>query len=171
MNISQTTFLSEVISGESIPVGKMAYFRARLSNKLHELILKEFVRLSQHGKISRADLARRIGRKPEQVTRWLGAPGNWTLETFSDLALGMGYEPAFSLISLKAIQITKQTFNKTRGDSDLLKKILAPSTQESTKTDRALSARLPSAENQGRNSTSIFSLPHTQPQQRSELRQ
>jgi len=107
MTTSQTSFLSEILSGQPIPIGKLAYFRARLSNKIHELVLSEFMRLERENKISRAELARRIRRKPEQVTRWLGAPGNWTLETFSDLLLGMGYEPQLSLSHLADRQIEK----------------------------------------------------------------
>jgi hypothetical protein len=99
MTTSQTSFLSEIISGDPIPANKLGYFRARLTNRLHELIITEFERLSQSGKISKADLARRIGKKPEQITRWLGAPGNWTIETVSDLAIGMGCEPKINLLS------------------------------------------------------------------------
>jgi len=101
MTTSQaTSFLSEILNGEPIPIGKLAYFRARLSNRIHELVLAEFVRLERERKINKAELARRLGRKPEQVTRWLGAAGNWTIETLSDLMLGMGCEPALSVTSL-----------------------------------------------------------------------
>lgn len=99
MTTSQTSFLSEIISGDPIPANKLGYFRARLINRLHELIITEFDRLSKSGEISKADLARRIGKKPEQITRWLGAPGNWTIETVSDLAIGMGCEPKINLSS------------------------------------------------------------------------
>lgn len=97
---SPTSFLSEIISGEDIPPGKLEYFRSRLSNRLHEIIIDEFVRLSETKKITKADLARRIGKSPAQITRWLGAPSNWTLDTVSDLALGMGCEPTLGLKSL-----------------------------------------------------------------------
>ena len=42
--------------------------------------------------LTKAELARRIGRRPEIVTRLLGSPGNWRLETVSDLLLGIGAE-------------------------------------------------------------------------------
>jgi len=92
MTMSQTTFLSDVTSGEPIPAGKLAYFQARLSNLLHEAVLSRFIKLEKERGFTRADLARRIGRKPEQVTRWFGSPGNWTLETISDLLIGMECE-------------------------------------------------------------------------------
>jgi hypothetical protein len=53
--------------------------------------------------MTRGFLARRLGKKPEQITRWLGAPGNWTLETLSNLLVAMGYEPQFSAQPLDQI--------------------------------------------------------------------
>jgi hypothetical protein len=101
MTTSQpNVFLSEIVSGAPIPPEKLGYFRGRLSNRFHELVLDLFVELEQAGKITRAALARRIGKAPEQVTRWLGAPGNWTTDTISDLLLGMGYEPALAATDL-----------------------------------------------------------------------
>lgn len=84
--------------------GMLAYFRARLSNRIHEIVLTEFVARESEGCINRAELARRIRRKPEQITRWLGSPGNWTLDTVSDLLLGMGLEPALSLQNVTGTQ-------------------------------------------------------------------
>ena len=100
MNTSTHSFLSEILNGENIPIGKLAYFRGRLSNRIHELVLTEFARLSKAGLINKAQLAERIGRKPEQVTRWLGTPSNWTLETVSDLLLAMGLEPRIAVVQL-----------------------------------------------------------------------
>jgi hypothetical protein len=97
MSTSQMQFLTEILEGEVIPLGKLAYFRERLRNRLHQLVIREFVRQEDINRLTRAELARRIGRAPEQITRWLGAPGNWTLDTVSDLMLGMGTEPAFDI--------------------------------------------------------------------------
>ncbi len=96
-----TPFLSEILEGSVIPEGKLAYFRARLSNRLHELVLSTFLKVEKRDQFSRADLAKRIGRKPEQITRWFASPGNWELDTVSDLLLGMGFEPALSIVNLK----------------------------------------------------------------------
>jgi hypothetical protein len=85
----QTSFLSEISKGEPIPIGKLAYFRERFRDRLYELVVSEFLKKERAGELTRAELARRIGRKPEQITRWLGAPGNWTIETVSDLLLAI----------------------------------------------------------------------------------
>jgi DNA-binding phage protein len=100
MTTSHSAFLSEILAGEPIPLGKLAYFRERLRNKLHEIISLEFIRQHHERGLTKADMARRIGRKPEQVTRWLGAPGNWTLDTVSDLLLAMGSEMEFTVMSV-----------------------------------------------------------------------
>jgi len=70
----------------------LGYFRARLKNRLHQLVLSEYLKLEAREGFTKADLARRIDKRPEQITRMLGAPGNWTLDTVSDLLLAMAYE-------------------------------------------------------------------------------
>jgi hypothetical protein len=95
---SQTTsFLTDIFEANQISVRTLAYFRARLRYRLHALVRAEFEHQAGAGKINRAALARRIGRKPEQVTRWLNTPGNWTLDTVSDLLIGMGAELDFQV--------------------------------------------------------------------------
>jgi hypothetical protein len=101
MTTSQTTsFLFEVAEGQPIPLHKLAYFRERQRNRAYDLIIGKFLELEKNGLLTRAELARRIGRAPEQVTRWIGTPGNWTLDTMSDLMLAMGAELAFSELPL-----------------------------------------------------------------------
>jgi hypothetical protein len=101
MTTSQTqSFLTEILDGNPIPLNKLEYFRARLRSRLHQLVLGEFLRQEDKG-LHQAELARRINRKPEVINRLLGAPGNWTLNTISDLLLGMGAEPEFRLDHFK----------------------------------------------------------------------
>lgn len=93
MTTSQkNSFLSD-IAADDFPIGKLAYFRARLKNRLYNFILEEF----EKSGLSRADLARRMHIKSSaQITRLLGAPGNWTLDTISDLLLTISKaEPNF----------------------------------------------------------------------------
>lgn len=96
-----TPFLSELLKESVIPEGKLAYFRARLGNRLHELVLSTFLKVEKRDHLSRAELAKRLGRRPEQITRWFASPGNWELDTVSDLLLGMGYEPELSVTNLR----------------------------------------------------------------------
>jgi hypothetical protein len=97
----RTAFLSEIISGQQIPLGTRSFFQERFRSRLYDLVVSEFLKQEQASGLTRAEVARRIGRKPEQITRWLGAPGNWTLETVSDLLLAISKaEPAIDLSPL-----------------------------------------------------------------------
>ena len=94
-------FLSEVLNEDRIPLGKLSYFRERFRDRLYDLVLDEFFKQESETGLTRAEVARRIGRRPEQITRWFGAPGNWTLETVSDLLLAISKsEPDVSLLPL-----------------------------------------------------------------------
>jgi len=104
MSTSQAQFLMEVLdldNHDGISLHKLAYFRERLRNRLHQVILSRFLTLEDSRGFTRADLAHRIGREPTQITRWLGAPGNWTLDTVSDLLLGMASELDFTATFLR----------------------------------------------------------------------
>jgi hypothetical protein len=81
--------LSELAAGLPIPLEKRAYFHARVLNGFYQYILKKFLEEEQAGRLTKAELARRIERKPEVVSRLLDAPGNWRLETATDLLLGI----------------------------------------------------------------------------------
>lgn len=109
MATSQTTFLSDILDTAVIPNGKLAYFRARMSNRLHSLILDLFVRLEKEKKLTRAQLATRIGKNPAQITRWFASPGNWEADTLSDLLLGMGCELQFSASELASPAVNADT--------------------------------------------------------------
>lgn len=91
MNTSRITFLNEINDlSKTIPEGKLAYFRERLRLKLYDVIMAAFDDLEKEGALTRADLARRINKDPAQITKFFASPGNWTVDTISDLALGVG---------------------------------------------------------------------------------
>lgn len=105
---------SEVVSGADLSEGTLAYFRARLRNRLFEAVLKEFISQSESTKFSRADLAKRLRKNPSQITRWLSSPGNWTLNTASDLLVAMGQELGISVESIA------DSVNATTGDAKVV---------------------------------------------------
>ena len=83
MSISRASTLSEPAGTDEVAAGTLAYFRARLKQRIYSLAIKEFKKSG----LSQADLARRLGKEPAQVSRLLSGPGNLTLETVSDLLL------------------------------------------------------------------------------------
>lgn len=89
MTISQTFIMSEIANGESIPAGKLAYFRERQKNRLYDFIVSKFLEKEKNSGLTKAEIARRLDKRPEQVTRWLATPGNWTMDTISDLMLAI----------------------------------------------------------------------------------
>lgn len=89
MPTSPTSFLSEILEGTRIPIGKRAYFQERLRNRVYDMIVAEFLRLSEKTGLTQKKLSERVGRGPDQVNRWMSSPGNWTLDTVSDLLLGI----------------------------------------------------------------------------------
>jgi hypothetical protein len=81
--------LYEVDAKLPIPLEKRAYFHARVLNSFYQFVLGKFLEEERAGRLTKAELARRIERKPEVISRLLGAPGNWGLETATDLLLGI----------------------------------------------------------------------------------
>jgi len=91
MPTSQEQFFSELAAGHSgptVPEAKRVYFQTRLRNRLFNYILGRFVQEQKKG-LTKAKLARRIGKPPEMINRWLGSPSNLTIDTVSDLLLGI----------------------------------------------------------------------------------
>jgi hypothetical protein len=82
MNTSRTTSrLSKPIDSEPISPSTLEYMRTRNRMHLFSLVHEEFRRSG----ITRLQLARRMGRGLDRISHLLGAPGNWTLDTASDL--------------------------------------------------------------------------------------
>jgi hypothetical protein len=94
MTISATTTIASEVEAGVLSAETRAYFQARLRNRLYDLVLRKFSQAEGEKQMTKAELARRIGRRPEVITRLLSSPGNWTLDTVSDLLLGIaGEEP------------------------------------------------------------------------------
>lgn len=87
MNTSLKTFMLSKPEGcEQVPLGTFGYFRARNKGRVYDLVLNEFIKSG----LTQADLARRMGKGKDIVCRLLGTPGNWTLNTVSDLLFAIG---------------------------------------------------------------------------------
>ena len=89
----KTPFLSEIEAGNvRIPPHKLAYFQARLRNNIYDFVVEKFLENERRGEITKALIGKRLGTDPARISRLLGAPGNWTLNTISDLLLGIAAE-------------------------------------------------------------------------------
>ncbi len=92
MPTSQISILSEIEQGKPISLRTRKYYRRRLQNKFHRLILQAFREQEKKVKLTQKQLADRIDSRPEQVNRWLGIASNLTLSTLSDLLLGIAVD-------------------------------------------------------------------------------
>jgi hypothetical protein len=82
MTTSRSTFaLSRPSGAELVTESTFSYLRTRNRLRTFDLIQREF----EEAGITQAALASRMGKDPGQLNRLLGAPGNWTLDTVSDL--------------------------------------------------------------------------------------
>jgi hypothetical protein len=68
-----------------------AYFQQRLRLRVFNFLLRKFITAQKDG-LTKAGLARRIEKTPDLINRWLGASSNLTLDTISDLLLGIAAE-------------------------------------------------------------------------------
>jgi transcriptional regulator with XRE-family HTH domain len=87
----QKDFLSEILGGTPIPEDKLVYFRERLRDRLHSAILAAFEQRAKKG-FKQSDLAERINKKRAQIARWLSTTSNLTLDSISDLMVGLGMD-------------------------------------------------------------------------------
>jgi transcriptional regulator with XRE-family HTH domain len=68
------------------------YYRQRQKNRVFSKIAAYFAEEAERRGITKHDIAEALGRDPSQITRWLSAPSNLTLDTISDLLLALGAE-------------------------------------------------------------------------------
>lgn len=88
----QISFLAEILDWKPIPEDKLVYFRERLRDRLHAAILSAFLTRSKERGFKQKDLAARIHRAEGQITRWLSTTNNLTLDSISDLMVGLGMD-------------------------------------------------------------------------------
>lgn len=67
--------------GEAVPATTRDYFRFRAKRQAYDLVMREL----QSSGISRAELARRLDKGKDRVSKMLGGPANWTIITLADL--------------------------------------------------------------------------------------
>lgn len=92
MSSFQTSLPTELAGDEPLSFATREYFRSRLRTRLYDMVVRKYSAKHKTGKISQRELAARIRRRPEVINRLLASPGNWTLDTISDLLLGIGPE-------------------------------------------------------------------------------
>src|SRR5580658_1068046 len=123
----QMEFLSEILEWKPIPPDTLVYFRERLRHRLYVAILDAFAPRVKERSLKQADLAIRIHRKRAQIARWLSTQNNLTLDSISDLMVGLGMDfDAFPFTPIeKTITAGNHQVSSKKADSgNALKKAL-----------------------------------------------
>lgn len=107
MTTSRTGLLSKPEAGQRVAATAFAYMRARARRRAYNLVIKEFKKSG----ITKAELARRLGKGAPEVSRMLGGPANWTIQTVADLLFAIsGAEPTWDI----AYPLDRPARNDTR---------------------------------------------------------
>lgn len=89
MTYSQkNSVLSEIQGEAAISPGTLAYLCERVRNDFYDYVMSRF-RDEEASGLTKTDLARRIGKTPDRISHILGAPGNWTLDTVTELLIAI----------------------------------------------------------------------------------
>jgi len=92
ISAQQKSFLAEILEDRPIPEATLIYFRERFRDKLHSAILEAFLIRAKEKNLKQQDLAARIHRTKGQISRWFNTPSNLTLDSISDLMVGLGMD-------------------------------------------------------------------------------
>ena len=76
-----TQLLSKPVEGKRIPETTLVYFRTRNRMRAFSAVHQEY----EASGIDQKELGKRLGKSKSRISRLLGAPGNWTHDTSSDL--------------------------------------------------------------------------------------
>lgn len=68
------------------------FYRRRLQSSIYHAFLRRFAELAEKEGLTKKELASEIEMDAGQLSRLFRSPGNWKLDTISDLLLGMGAE-------------------------------------------------------------------------------
>ncbi|OMQ42074.1 hypothetical protein BKP54_25375 [Ensifer sp. 1H6] len=76
-----TSILARPTGDEKVSKRAIGYASESAREELFDLVLRNCVESG----VTKATLARRLDKDPAQITRLLGAPGNWTIDTVAEL--------------------------------------------------------------------------------------
>jgi len=93
MRTSRGSWLVKPEGDEKISEGTFGYLTARVRQRAYDIVVREFKRSG----ITKAILARRWGKDPAIVSRFLARPGNWEIDTYTEALFAInGAIPALS---------------------------------------------------------------------------
>jgi hypothetical protein len=83
------------LAGRNFSERELVYLEQRALNNFYDFVLLKFLEEQKNSDLTKAELARRIKRGPDQVNRWLASPSNWTIGTVQRLLAGISGDEIF----------------------------------------------------------------------------
>tara|TARA_R110000787_G_scaffold16251_2_gene49508 strand:- start:95 stop:589 length:495 start_codon:yes stop_codon:yes gene_type:complete len=80
---------SEIAGDEPLSDYALGYLTERVRNNFYDYVLRRFHEAANEENLTKAQLAKRLGLGPDRISKILGAPGNWTLDTIAELLVGI----------------------------------------------------------------------------------
>jgi len=93
------------------------YYRYRFQNRVYQSVIAYFAMRAEQDGLTKAILASIMDKEPSQITRWFSGPGNWTLDTVSDLLLGMDAEMSVNPITFSNYEVVNPVALMTQNKS------------------------------------------------------
>jgi len=98
MSTFQTSILHEIAHGKPISLRTRLLYRRRLQNRFQRLLRRAFRDEQKRTGLTQKELAGRIDKDKSKLNQWLSIASNLTLETISDLLLGLSITPIGDVI-------------------------------------------------------------------------
>jgi hypothetical protein len=77
------------------------YQRQRTKNRVFAAIASFFAAEAERENITKREIASRLSCDPSQITRWLSAPSNMTIDGVSDILLSLGAEADLNIVKFE----------------------------------------------------------------------
>jgi hypothetical protein len=122
MRTSRDSWLTKPEGDAKISEGVFGYLTARVRQRAYDIVIREFKKSG----ITQAQLARRWGKDPAIVSRFLARPGNWEIDTYTEALFAIsGAVPALNAehpikhTQLQPKQTTTSTISKLSTNDDV----------------------------------------------------
>ncbi len=93
MTFSPEQYQDNIGKNEALPKRTRAYFQQRFQQQVFARLAKAFAERAEALGITKSVVATLAGKDKSQVNRILSHPSNLTLDTLSELALALNFEP------------------------------------------------------------------------------
>jgi len=100
MTFSQEQYQESIGRSETIPTRLRAYYKQRFQQKAFSRLAKAFAERAEEFGLTKSGIAVLVGRDKAQINRLFAHPSNMTLDTYSELALALNFEPTIVLEDL-----------------------------------------------------------------------